>query len=702
VYTGIQLVDGSFQPVVGVRPVLGRFISDEDDRAGAPVIVISETFWVRHLGGIADAIGRTVTVNEKPFTVIGVTPSSYRGLYAFGEFTAAIPLSAGRLAGLPDFRAENRPGLVVVGRLDRNVSASAVQEAVRDRLLACCVRDGSPTADAYQVIEISRGIAGKADVRAQFATLMYSLMAGVLVLLLVACANVGTLLVARAEGRRSELAVRYSLGAERARLVRQLLTESLQLAVVGALFGYLCARAGLAAIASQLPPSAGTLSEVMTLRPHPVILGFTVVVTIACSALFGILPAWRATRVDIVGHLKDGGQRSGGRRADGVDRFLITAQVALALLLVTTAGMLVQSLTNLRRVDGGFNATNLLLVVLDARGTGYERSGILHLQGPLLERIRGLPGVRAAAASSAAPVFGGNTWITPVTTPYIDPGADESHAFVNPVSAGFFSTSGIALRRGREFTPADRSGTTPVAIVSETFIRRFFPEGDGLGNVVYLGDAALRVVGVAADARFSDLREAERPVLYLPILQQPSVDRFVLSVRTVRQPNVSAGVIRGQIEAMAPGLSILRIASMDDAIRDALVRERLAALLATLFGAFALGLATLGIYGVVACSVASRTAEIGTRMALGARRSAVLWLVLRQSVLILAFGFLAGLPLSLLSARAIASQLYGVRAFDPLSLATALLALGAAGVLASLLPARHATRVDPLTALRSS
>jgi ABC-type antimicrobial peptide transport system permease subunit len=207
---------------------------------------------------------------------------------------------------------------------------------------------------------------------------------------------------------------------------------------------------------------------------------------------------------------------------------------------------------------------------------------------------------------------------------------------------------------------------------------------------------------VAADARFSDLREAERPVLYLPILQQPSVDRFVLSVRTVRQPNVSAGVIRGQIEAMAPGLSILRIASMDDAIRDALVRERLAALLATLFGAFALGLATLGIYGVVACSVASRTAEIGTRMALGARRSAVLWLVLRQSVLILAFGFLAGLPLSLLSARAIASQLYGVRAFDPLSLATALLALGAAGVLASLLPARHATRVDPLTALRSS
>jgi predicted permease len=357
------------------------------------------------------------------------------------------------------------------------------------------------------------------------------------------------------------------------------------------------------------------------------------------------------------------------------------------------------------------------VVEIDARGTPYQSAGILHLLDPLLNRIRALPGVRAAAMSSSVPVFGGNIWIERVrTNRYVAAPDEDAGAFVNPVTPGFFAAAGIALRRGRDFTPADREGTDPVAIVSETFARKYFPQGDAVGDVLHLSECggpgslrerlcperSLRIVAVAADARFTNLREPERPLIYLPVLQQPRTDGLVLSVRTAGAPVASAALIREQIEAVAPGLTPRRMLAMEQAIDEALLRERLAALLATLFGTFALGLAALGLYGIIAYAVAGRTVEIGTRMALGARRIGVLWLVLRQSVLMLAVGFAAGVPLALLAARALGTQLYGVRSFDPLSLGAAVVVLGAAGLIASWLPARRATRIDPLTALRSS
>ncbi|HSL68855.1 MAG TPA: ABC transporter permease, partial [Longimicrobiales bacterium] len=409
----------------------------------------------------------------------------------------------------------------------------------------------------------------------------------------------------------------------------------------------------------------------------------------------------RATRVDVVSQLKEGGNRLGGRRAGALDRALITAQIALALLLVMTGGLLTQTLRNLRHMDAGFDSSQLLLVAVDARGTPYERTAIDHLHPAMLDRVRRLPGVRSAALTSTAPVFGGNLWISRVSTPgYVAAPEDDASAIVNPVTTGYFATAGIRLLRGRDFAPGDGANSERLAIVSESFARKFFPQQEALGNVVYVDERTVRVIGVAADARYFDLREPERPLIYTSLLQSSGVDRFILMARTTGEPNASAELIRQELEAVAPGLSPRRSAAMEDAIADALVRERLGAILGMLFGAIALGLAALGLYGVIAYSVAARTVEIGTRMALGARRGAVLWLVLRQSLVLMAIGVVLGIPLALTAARALGTQLFGVRPFDPLVLSVALLVLGSTGLLASILPARRATQVDPITALR--
>ena len=380
----VDAVAGGFFSVLGVRPLLGRLITAEDDRTVAQVVVLSEAFWQHYFAGDRSAIGKVIRIDRTLFTVIGVTPASYQGVVAFGkEVDAAIPLNTLRRMRPPERRDRVRPPMsMVIGRLDKGVQAAALEPMLEARLATACARqdpaakgppqaagkgaparqgpggqakvaDGPPRSK-LELTDMSRGMMGKFDVRAQYSGLLYSLMGGVLVLLLVACANVGTLLLARAETRRRELAVRYSLGAVRMRLIRQLLTESVQLALLGAVAGYFLSRWGLHFLAARM--ETGLLSDLMIQRPNGAVLGFTTIVTALATVLFGVLPARRATQVDVMAQLKEGGQRLGGRRTGMLDRSLIVVQVALALLLVTTSGLLVQTLHNLRNLDAGFDS----------------------------------------------------------------------------------------------------------------------------------------------------------------------------------------------------------------------------------------------------------------------------------------------------------------------------------------------------------
>jgi putative ABC transport system permease protein len=746
---GFDGVAGSFFSVVGVRPVQGRLITSEDDRAAAQVVVISESLWKHFWPAEASAVGKVMRINDHPFTVIGVTPASFHGVVAFGVFNGAIPLTTMRQIRRPDRRDAGAPMSVAIGRLDKDVTAAALSPIMHERLTNCCTalqgntegkglplkskgggqfgkgaggnpgkgplvgeaaggvqRQGGPSAVQrrwrLELTSMSRGMQGKFDVRGQYTALLYSLMGGVLVLLLVACANVGTLLLARAEARQRELAVRYSLGAVRMRLIRQLLTESLQLALLGALLGYFLSRWGLHAFAGRI--ERGLLSDLMIQQPNRAVLGFTTIVTALSTVLFGVLPARRATRIDVLAQLKEGGHRLGGRRTGMLDRTLIVLQVALALLLVTTSGLLVQTLQNLKNFDAGFNAANLLLVRADF-GKNRPMFADMIDDDLILQRIQQLPGVRAAGLATTAPVMGGSIWMSTINVSGYTPVPEENmSAKLNAVTPDYFAAAGIALRAGRVFTAADEAGTEPVAVVSETFVRRFLAGRNPVGVLVEQGDNRLRIIGVVEDARYSNLRNPEMPILYLSSAQKAgtAAEPLVLLVRTAGAPADLAELVQREMLASGQTVVIRNVADMQTAINASLIRERMAAILGTLFGLLALALAALGLYGVIAYQVAGRTTEIGTRMALGARSSRVVWLVLRQSIVLLVIGFMVGVPLALLAARALGTQLFGVRAFDPVTLGWALLVLTVTGMLASLLPARRATRVDPMTALRAS
>ena len=695
----VDAVEGRFFSVLGVRPLLGRLIAEEDDRTAASVVVLSEALWQHYFAGDRSAVGKTIRIGGQPFTVIGVTPASYQGVIAFGRFDAAIPLSTLRSMGPPQQRGRGQPMSMVIGRLHEGVRASSIEPILATRLAAPNSGPSGLPESKLRLLNMSRGMVGKFDVRAQYAALLYSLMGGVFVLLLVACSNVGTLLLARAEARRRELAVRYSLGADRRRLIRQLMTESLQLAMLGAAVGYVLSRWGARALAASM--EQGLLSDLLVRQPNGAVLGFTTVVTAAATLLFGVLPARRATQVDVAAQLKEGGRRLGGRTTRLLDRTFVVVQVALALLLVTASGLLMQTLHNLRNLDAGFDPSHILMVRADF-GNNRPTWANMTEDDVVLQRMQQLPGVRAAALAGTAPVFGGSNWVGTVDVSGYTPAPGEDMSVrVNAVTDDYFAAAGIALRAGRTFTDADRAGTEPVAVVSETFVRRILNGRDPLGAVVRQEASTFRIIGVVDDVRYANLREPEPPLMYLSPRQSigEQSEPLILLLRTTGDPTGLADLVRREIIATGQTVDIRQIADMESAIDRSLIRERVAAMLGTLFGVLALALAALGLYGVIAYQVAGRTAEIGTRMALGARGASVLWLILRQSVALLATGFVIGVPLALLAARALGTQLFGVPAFDPVTLGGAMLALAITGMLASLIPARRATRVDPLAAL---
>jgi predicted permease len=435
------------------------------------------------------------------------------------------------------------------------------------------------------------------------------------------------------------------------------------------------------------------------------LLGFTAVVTLGSTLIFALLPAFRATRADVMTPLRDAAKRGGS--AWSLDRGLVVLQVSMALVLLSAATLFVATLRNLQNLDGGYRTTKVLLAYVDTRGSQYERTGISTIYMHIVTRLSALPGVTAVAASTTLPVLGGMRSSYSISVAgYTAQPNEEMTTSTAVITPGYFATTGVGLRAGREFDAHDLFASEPVTIVNRAFAKRFFSGRDPLGGTVSIpGDlyqraVTMRVVGVANDAHYEDLRAPANELLYIPVAQAGSVPYLNFAMRTTVDPNVVAPMVTREIGAVAPGVSVRRLVGVEQALDEALSRERLSAALATLFGVFALVLAAVGLYGVVAYNVARRTAEIGVRMALGARPADALWLVVRQTLAMTGIGVAIGLPLAILAARAIGSQLYGIGASNPSAMLAAVAMLAVAGGAASVVPARRASRVDPIEALR--
>jgi predicted permease len=720
-FFSVDLVTGGYFELVGLKPILGRLITTDDERTNAMVVVLSQELWEKFFAADPAAIGQVVAIHGVSFTVIGVVPRDYHGLYFAGNFSAAVPITVAPQLGATDIRSPDRPLLLnVLARLQPGWTAQRATLAFDQAFQTCCAREplpGAPQAakgarDAngaavqlphVRAIDVSRGLSHpKMDLRGQYRRILFVLMAGVIIVLLIACANVGNLLLARAAARQRELAVRMSMGATRSRVVRQLLTESFELAALGGLVGFGLSRLGLSVLSHNLP----AMTDLVAPRPSAIILAFTAATTLGCTLLFGVFPALRATRHDIVSPLKEGGRGSGRSRRFGADRGIVVAQVALALVLVSAATLFVATLRNLKQFDGGYGSTRILLTRIETRGTPYEKGGIMPFYEEILGRVRGIPGVTRAAMSSVVPVFGGRSMRDQIHVPGYEPAADEDmSSWYAAVTPDYFAATGIGLESGREFDDRDGATAEQVAIVSRAFARHYFATRNPIGGSVVLGEGStattMRIVGVAHDARYTDLRSPPTEIYYTPVTQSGGWPFFVLAVRTAGDPQTLAPALRQQIRGVAPALRLMGFSGVEDALNDALARERLAAALAALFGCLAVSLAAVGLYGVVAYNVSRRTQEIGVRMALGARPRDVTWLVVRQTLTMTGVGIVVGVPLAIMAARAIGAQLYGIGANDPRALIGAATLLVLVGAAASVVPGGRAARVDPSEALRA-
>jgi predicted permease len=727
-YVWADLVSEGFFNMLGVRPMLGRAIGADDERTAAPVVLLSWEYWRRALAADSAVLGRTIAVNDAPFTIVGVMPRSYRGVYFGQAFSLAIPLAAAAAAGLPDVNSV--PVHALMGRLLPGATAERAGAAVDLAFQHCCSvsqfpfmgrmtaasepRGGNATSALHIRIEdASRGLRWATDLRGQYRRTLIGLMAGVLVLLLIACTNVGGLLLARAAARRREFAIRMSLGASPTRLVRQLLTESLQLALLGTMLGLALAYAMTVEISNNLPPVANAMTELIVLRPSGALLAVTVVTMVACTVVAGVFPAIRASRAGLITDSKESRGVVSSLRRWTADQALVVSQVALALVLVSGAILLAVTLRNLKGLDGGYKTTHVLLARIDTRHKIYEDRGLGPLSDPLLERLKTMPGVESAALASAAPVIenSGPTATAIHVRGYEPAPGERVRAKLDFVTPGYFVAAGIGLQSGRDFDRTDRSGGTPVAIIGAAMARRYLAGRDPIGASIVLGrgtpDSVLTIVGVANDARYEGLSAPPAEVFYVPLSQATALgwkdypNDVILIVPTVLDPATLVPAVRAAINGVAPGIQIRTLAGIKQVLNEVLARERLAAALAMLFGVLALGLGAVGLYGVVTYNVERRTREIGIRMALGARPLDALRLVLKETVTMTTLGLAMGLPLALAASHAVRAELYGIDASDPRMLTGAGILLVAVGLLAGAVPAWRAGRVDPVDALRA-
>jgi predicted permease len=707
----VQLVSGSYFSTLGVNAGLGRVITDADDQfAGAhPVAVVSHAWWESRFGGDPTVIGKTVTIDNVAYTIIGVAPREFLGTTVGEAPDLWIPLAME--TQLPPAHWKGRDdrswqSLHLIARLKNGVSveqASAAANALFKQALQEWAGSQASTSLLQNIqrayIELMPAGRGRSWLRGEFSLSLQILMAVVGVVLLIACANVANLLLARAAARQKEFAVRLALGAGRARLIRQLLTESVLLAALGAVAGIFMAWWGGRLLVQMA--STGLKPLPLDVAPSARILGFTLFASLLSALIFGTAPALRAARIEPNSSLKSG---KGAAQATSRSRFakaLVVAQVALSLLLLVGAGLFVRTLINLQNLPSGFNQQNVMLFYVDTTATDYEGAQLYALLRQVEEKVKTTPGVQAASFS--AYFFYQGQWTSNMFTRDQNSQEGQSRTFSNKVvGQDYFTTMGIQLLQGRVFGPQDTEKSQQVAVISETTARRFFPNtsplGKRFGRVAENSDR-FEIIGVVKDTKDMSLTEEWRPIAYYPYSQSGEpMSNFV--VRYSGPPEAVVSQVRQVFKQVNRNLSIDNVLSLSEHISRSLYLQRLVARLATFFGLLALLLACVGLYGVLSYAVAQRTNEIGIRMALGAQRGNVLWLVLREALALVLAGVAMGLLASLAAAQTAATLLFGLEPNDPPTIAAATMLLLAVAALAGYLPARRAARVDPIVALR--
>jgi predicted permease len=709
----MDAVAGGYFDLLELRGSRGRLLSALDAAGSAPVVVVSDRFWHARLNSDAAVAGKVVKVNGHPVTIVGVTPPRFAGLRFGWSTDVFMPYETAAALGIIRV-APRAPMLAVVGRREPGRSLDVTRADLATIWNRCCASgqlvngpNGLTLASRLGLIDVSRGIPVlKFDLRAQYSRILLALMGGVAILLLAACANVANLLLARGSARIGELAVRLSLGASRRRLIFQLMIESLQLSLLGAAFGLILARWGSLALVNRY---GGDLAKIASPSIAPAVLGFAVLISLLSGALFGVVPAVRVMRSDLVTPLKQGARRSSSGRRGRLDRTLVGFQMALALLLVSGAAMFVGTLRNLRQIDLGFDPSRRLVLSVETRRTAYAPQGMtVQMVDEMLRQVRAMPGVASAAFASFAPVYGGRATSDNVTVPGSArrEGDDVGSSF-SAVTPEYFSSLGIRLLEGRDVgPPTPVMGATRDVVVNDKFAKKFFPGGNAIGQTFDDADEGDTVgthdhiVGVVASVTLTSQRGMARPMYFVPV-NDGDWPYLVLVIKPSPGATVTGASVAKAIGRVAPGIRQSEAALLSASVDEALLRERLAATLAALFGGIALALVAVGLYGVMLYQVTERTAEIGIRMALGADRSRVTSLVMRQSLTIVTLGIVAGLPLSVLAGRAVASQLYGVSPYSMWTLSIATVSLVGVAILATLVPLRRAVTIDPLKALRS-
>src|SRR6266550_2768743 len=706
-------VSGSYFPTLGLRPALGRLLTPADDQSIGTnhVAVLGYGYWQSHFGSDPGVLGRALRVNGRAMTIVGVTPPDFRGTTLGIDPLVFVPIS---MAGVlwPGFRGvENRREYwaYLFARLKSGVSlaqASAGLNALYHPIITDVetplqngVSDQMMTQFRAKQVVVTPGRRGQSSMHRDAQTPLLMLFGVTAIVLLIACANIANLLLARGAGRSMEMGVRLALGARRGQLVTQLLTESVLLASLGALAGLIVANWTLAGIATLAPPEVVGALE-FGLRP--VVLVFAAGLALATGIVFGVFPAWHSTRTELVTTIRaNAGQISGTQGAARFRASLVTVQLALATTLLIAAGLFVKSLVNVTRVDLGMRVDQVVTFRLAPERSGYDSTRALLLYDRVEDAVGAIPGVNGVT-SSMIPLLAGYTWGSDVYVQGFPSGPDvEKNARFNEVGAGHFVTLGVRLRAGREFTPADRRGAPRVAVVNQAFVNKFNLSQGAVGKFMSIGPGPLniQIVGVIPDVKYSDVKQAVPPLVYTPWRQETHVGTMNFYVRSA-EPAALLRALPAVLKQLDPGLPLEGLKTMPQQVRENVSVDRMISVLSASFALLATLLAAVGLYGVLAYAVAQRTREIGVRMALGADSGKVRALVLRQMSGMMLVGGGIGLVGALGLGRAAQSLLFGLQSHDPVVFALAAGLLTLVALCAGYVPARRASRVDPVQALR--
>lgn len=694
-----ELVSGNYFATLGAHPLIGRTLENNDDKDGAPLtVVISHRFWERQFGRDLAAIGSSISLNRTSFTVIGVMPENFFGVSPGETVDVFVPMSAQPFLGAG--RPRDDPGrwwVQMIGRLAAGANEDQAR-AKMDLIVAQSVATYESTLkqkpDPAKVI-FQPGHRGLTmGIRRNYQSLQV-LMGVVGLVLLIACANIANLLLARGSSRSREIAVRAAIGAGRGRLMSLLMIESLLLSVIGTGLGLALAIAGRAVLLRWIRRSdPNALHAPLDLR----VLLFTLAVCLLTGLLFGLLPAVRATRVDLGPSLKQSGAGAFGAIRQRLAKGLITAQVALSLLLLVGAGLFIRTLVNLFSVDIGFKPQSMLLMSIDPSRNGYKDEKLTQFYRQAVDKIAAIPEVTGVTMSRHALLSGSMSNVGVNITGQ----SEQASPYLHVVGENFFSVMRTPVLLGRELTEQDTATSPKVAVINETMARKHF-EGSPLGRTFTFGNQPpeYTIVGVAKDVKYTGIRDDTPPTVYVLASQElRRATSMNFEIRTAVAPETITNAVRRAISDIDSTLPVSNFRTQEQQIDDTLGKDRMFATLVTFFAALALALACIGLYGLLAYAVSRRTNEIGIRMALGAGHGNVRWLILRESLFLVVIGVAIGVPASLAATRVIESSLYGVKPTDPLSIAAAVVVMLFVAALAAYLPARRAARIDPMVALR--